>query len=423
MRAYHVEQSAKPGDEAAIALLSEAAAAATNTAPATAARWYAAAERLLPAGEPLRRAMLVAPMALALASAGRLQESREALVRVLELLPPEPTPPRLAIVAACAAVEGVLGRHGDARRRLLEALKDAPADGRAGLALEMAVGAFWRGHAADMREWAGRAEDAAGDDRVLKASAAALGALGVLWEGDGAAAFATLDRSAALLRDVDDDALAARLDCARHVGIMELHAERFADAAATATRGAEIARRTGQGHALVPFLIVHAMAGVNLLQLDTALREGEEAEDGARLQGVPHLLQYALWERALVHHFRGERFEARRAAAEFTELLPTARAEQPHPHRQLQHRADPGRRRPGALHRRDAGGGGRPDRGRQPHLGHLAPARDDPGEHRDRADRRGRGLGGAGGAPRRRVGPPGRSGARGLCAGRGAARS
>ena len=322
VRAYHVEQSAKPGDEAAIALLSEAAAAATNTAPATAARWYAAAERLLPAGEPLRRAMLVAPMALALASAGRLQESREALVRVLDLLPPEPTPARLALVAACAAVEGVLGRHGDARRRLLEALKDAPDDGRAGLALEMAVGAFWRGHAPDMREWSGRAEDAAGDDRVLAASAAALGALGVLWEGDGKTAFATLDRSAALLREADDNALAARLDCARHVGIMELHAERFADAAATATRGAEIARRTGQGHALVPFLIVHAMAGVNLLELDTALREGEEAEDGARLQGVPHLLQYALWERALVHHFRGELFEARRAATEFTELLP-----------------------------------------------------------------------------------------------------
>ena len=322
VRAYHVEQSAKPGDEAAIALLSEAAAAATNTAPATAARWYGAAERLLPAGEPLRRAMLVAPMALTLASAGRLQESHEAFVRVLELLPPEPTPQRLAVVAACAALEGVMGRHGDAHRRLLAALKDAPAEARPGLALEMAVGAFWRGHAPDMREWAGQAEAEAGDDVVLKASAAALGALGVLWEGEGPAAFATLDRSAALLRDVDDDALAARLDCARHVGIMELHAERFADAASTAARGADIARRTGQGHALVPFLIVQAMAAVNLLQLDSALRDGEAAEEGARLQGIPHLLQYALWERALVHHFRGEVFEARQAAAEFGELLP-----------------------------------------------------------------------------------------------------
>jgi DNA-binding NarL/FixJ family response regulator len=38
---------------------------------------------------------------------------------------------------------------------------------------------------------------------------------------------------------------------------------------------------------------------------------------------VPHLLQYALWERALIDHFRGETLQAEQAAAEFTELLPT----------------------------------------------------------------------------------------------------
>jgi DNA-binding NarL/FixJ family response regulator len=322
LRAYHVESSARPGDEDAIALLSEAAAAATDTAPATAARWYAAAERLLPAGEPLRHAMLLGPRALALASAGRLEESHEALVKVLDLLPREPTPQRLALVAACAGLEGVLGRHADAKRRLLAALENAPPDGRATLSLEMAVGAFWRGDSADMREWAEHAAKAAGDDSVLAASAGGLGALGALWQGDPETAYATLDASAAIFRSADDDAVAARLDVGRNLGIMEMHAERFADAEATAARTAEIARRTRQGHALVPLLIVRAMAFVNLLDLESALREGEAAEDGARLQGVPHLLQYALWEKALVHHFRGEALEAERAGAEFRELLP-----------------------------------------------------------------------------------------------------
>ncbi len=322
LRAYHVEQSAKPGDEAAIAVLSEAAAAATDTAPVTAARWYAAAERLLPDGEPLRHAMLLGPRALALASAGRLEESHESLVRVLDLLPREPTPQRLALVAACAGLEGVLGRHAEAKRRLLAALEDAPPDARAALALEMAVGAFWRGDSADMREWAEHAAKAAGDDSVLAASAGGLGALGALWQGDPDAAYATLDGAAAVYRAADDDAVAARLDVARNLGIMEMHAERFADAEATGARAAEIARRTRQGHALVPLLIVRAMALVNLLDLESAVREAEAAEEGARLQGVPHLLQYALWEKAVVHHFRGEALEAERAGAEFWELLP-----------------------------------------------------------------------------------------------------
>jgi DNA-binding NarL/FixJ family response regulator len=322
LRAYHVEQYARPGDDTSIALLAAAAAAAAHTSPATAARWYAAAHRLLPADEPERSAALLAPMALALASAGRLEESRNALTEVIDLLPADPTPWRMALVAACAAIEGILGRHEDARRRLLEALEEAPAEAQAGLALEMAVAAFWRGHAADMREWATRAEHVADHDPVVCASAGGLGALGALWEGDADTAYSSLDRAAELFAGADDQALAARLGCARDIGVMQLHAERFADAAATAARGAAIARRTGQGHTLVPLVIVRAMAYVNLLDLDAAATEGESAEEGARLQGVPHLLQYALWQLALVRHLRGETLEAGRAAAEFSELVP-----------------------------------------------------------------------------------------------------
>ena len=69
------------GDEAAIALLSQAAATAAGTGPDTAAHWYGAALRLVPEADPERRAALLAPLALALAGAGRLADSREALSR------------------------------------------------------------------------------------------------------------------------------------------------------------------------------------------------------------------------------------------------------------------------------------------------------------------------------------------------------
>ena len=52
VRAFHVEKCARPGDDGAVALLAEAAAAAASTAPATAARWYGAGARLLPHSRP-----------------------------------------------------------------------------------------------------------------------------------------------------------------------------------------------------------------------------------------------------------------------------------------------------------------------------------------------------------------------------------
>jgi len=60
--AHHVERSARQGDEAAIALLREAGEAAAPRAPASAARWFGAALRLLPPTAPgdLRVELLLA---------------------------------------------------------------------------------------------------------------------------------------------------------------------------------------------------------------------------------------------------------------------------------------------------------------------------------------------------------------------------
>lgn len=72
-RAYHVEQSARPGDAAAIALLEQAAESSQATSPATAARFCASALRLLPSDDTDRRTGLLVAMADALAAAGQIE--------------------------------------------------------------------------------------------------------------------------------------------------------------------------------------------------------------------------------------------------------------------------------------------------------------------------------------------------------------
>ena len=116
-QAHHWERAAKPGDKNAIAILIEAATTAEARAPDAAARWYAAALRLLPADDPasedlpIRRLMMLLALARALGSAGRLEESHDALVGALELLPSEAASLRVTAVAFTAAVEHLLGRQ------------------------------------------------------------------------------------------------------------------------------------------------------------------------------------------------------------------------------------------------------------------------------------------------------------------------
>ena len=99
--------------------------------------------------------------------------------------------------------------------------------------------------------------------------------------------------------------------------------ERYADAAETSARGLTLARRTQQGQPLAALLIYRAGALGNLLELDAAKRTIDAAEESARLQRLPHVLAYALWQRALIHHFQAATREARTDAAELTELIPS----------------------------------------------------------------------------------------------------
>ena len=134
-RVHHVERSARQGDEAAVAVLREAGTAAAQRTPATAARWFAAALRVLGEGEPrAERVELLTALAGAQAATGQFADARAALLEALQLLPEDETATRLQLTAACAGMEQLLGRHEEAHARLVGALEglDDPASPRGG---------------------------------------------------------------------------------------------------------------------------------------------------------------------------------------------------------------------------------------------------------------------------------------------------
>ncbi|HWC25929.1 MAG TPA: AAA family ATPase, partial [Solirubrobacteraceae bacterium] len=261
VRAYHVEQSARPGDDDAVELLTRAAAEAAEAAPATAARLYETARRLLPAGDAVRHAAVLAPRASALASAGHLNESREAFERAAELLAPD-APERIMLVARCATIENVLGLHGPARRRLERALASlpdaAPAESRAALETQLALTAVFAADAPAVRLWAGRAlETAAGAPPGSPlAGAAVLGdglvSLGLLWSRDPTRSRWHIERALRGFADLSDEVVAAWPQSAWVLGHTLLLLERHAESQEVMRRGLRIARAERIGHLVAP---------------------------------------------------------------------------------------------------------------------------------------------------------------------------
>jgi DNA-binding NarL/FixJ family response regulator len=314
VRAHHVEAFARTGDEAAIALLTEAAAAAAETAPATSARWYAAARRLVPDRDARRRLELRAAEGVSLGAAGRLQEGRDVLVEVLDELPPHPTPRRLELVGACAGMEELMGLAPEARRRLLIAYASAPPAAQPVLALQLGSVAACYGPARQLREWGERARTAP----ELAGAAESFIAVGALWEGDADTAHAARARAVAHVRAAGEPSLETLVS----LGMAELLTERYADAAATAARGLELVHRTGHAQLLVPLSVLAASALTERLDLNAAARHVDDAAESARLQDVPHLSELVLLARLPLHELRGEGSEAAQAAEDVSALLP-----------------------------------------------------------------------------------------------------
>jgi hypothetical protein len=126
-RAHHVERAGRLGDVGAVAVLRDAGAQSALRAPATAARWYAAALRLLPETAPaLERVELLLPMAQALSASGQFKAGHAALVESLEIVPADAFALRAELATACGRVEHLLGQHERAHDRLVQALEELP---------------------------------------------------------------------------------------------------------------------------------------------------------------------------------------------------------------------------------------------------------------------------------------------------------
>ena len=286
-RAHHVEYSAVQGDADAITTLAEAAAVSETRSPQSAARWYAAALRLVPAEDGERRLDLTTKLAGSQRSTGDLAAASESLLTALELIPGDDRPGQLRLIAACAVCEHFLGRHEEAQTRLHAALGGLP-----GWLARRGGGTDRSGercllHHGDraMCDFARRAVDGArglGDDVLL------FGALALLAHAESlsdrlAQAALQADEAEALVRDLADDALAARLDGVNRLGWAALGLERYEDAVAHAALGMRIARRTGQDQFAPLLLSAQALGRMFLGDLSAATPLATEALETARI--------------------------------------------------------------------------------------------------------------------------------------------
>ena len=300
-RAHHVEQSARIGDLHGVALLSEAGTAAAERAPASAARWYSAALRLLPdqGFDVEQRVHLLVALGKSLAAIGRLEEARGVIVQLLDLLEPEATPSRVRMIGVCATFEHLLGRHREAHERLRSALAQLTDHGSPAaveLMTELAVDRFYDGDYAQMRD-RGKAALSAADalgDRSLVAAASAIASTGCAFAGDISDAQRYADEAARLVDAMPDSELAVRLDAILYLAWAEMALERYEAGITHSDRGAAVARACGRGEFL--HQLVQARAGSTMFsgRLAEANDIGERAVEAARLSANPHALIWAL---------------------------------------------------------------------------------------------------------------------------------
>ena len=328
-RAHHVERCARPGDGAALALLVEAGHEAASRAPAGSVRWYGAALRLLPARREFgpQRLELLAPAGH---RAGRRRQARAgarcpvrgarapARSQLGEL--------RVRVVAACAAIENLLGRHRAAHDRLLRALRELPEAGSAvagALQAELAADALFDIDFAAMAQWAEAARTTARgqENEELIAVAAALLCFACYGQGELQAAERARAEAATALDELPDERLAMRLDAPYYLGFAEFFCERYDDAIRHLRRGIEVSRAAAQGQFLVPMMVGLAHALEVRGQLLQARDTAEEAVEAARPAGNRQVTSFALVAEGWIAAMTGDVWRARAAAEEAVELL------------------------------------------------------------------------------------------------------
>jgi len=307
--AHHVEWSAHHGDLAAVVTLKAAGEAAQQRTPESAARWFAAALRLLPSSDSSEeRIELLLARAGALAAAGRFAESHSTLVDTMSALAPEETIIRARLTARCARLGHLLLRRVEARKRLVRALaevRDSDSPEAVSLMLALAVESYYDVDASAVYSWAGRALDAkelapAG----LRANALALRALGAALAGVDADA--CLSEAEAFVDGLADDDLEDHLDALAHLGTAEFYYPRYRAAVGHVERALAIGRATGQGDLFPSLYPVLASALGRLGRIAEAVDVADAALELARLLNNPHQIAWGLINRAYIALVAGD---------------------------------------------------------------------------------------------------------------------
>jgi DNA-binding NarL/FixJ family response regulator len=295
--AHHVERAGRSGDPRAIAIMREAGDTAAQHAPADAARLFAAALRLLPAagadGTAAERVDLLTALAHAQRAAGQFEAAYSTIQQALTLTSATPPEHRLRLVAACAALEQLLSRHGHARDRLMTALRelsDTPSPTAVLLMTQLAVDGFYGMQYRSMRDWARRALTAARevDDPPLRVSAAAMLGLAAVLDGAIGEAGGACDEAAGLADTLTDEELAG-CEGFVHLGVAELYLDRHREATTHTDRAWRIAQATGRDRVLPTLFWVgtirtrHGRLGEAAETFDTAV---EVARLSRHAQGV-----------------------------------------------------------------------------------------------------------------------------------------
>jgi len=325
-RAHHVERSARHGDAAAVAVLSEAAQEARSQAPATSARWLTAALRVLPeAAPPQERVELMLPLAQALAAGGQFVGSHETLQEILEIVPADQVAERVEISAWCARVEHLLGYHEQAHDRLtatLAGLADEVSPEGLSLLIELSQDGSHRMDYKSQKVWAERAATVAEQmqDPLLQTVGIAAAARGLTFAGFPAQARPLRDRAAETIDGLSDAELAGHLDAIVHLAGTELYQHMFEEASAHAQRALAVGRATGQ-HQLFP--VVFAILGITWMfrgHLRPALDPLEGNVEAARLSGNAHAICWSLYGLSQVTLAAGDIERAMSAAQEAVDV-------------------------------------------------------------------------------------------------------
>ena len=325
-RAHHVEHSARQGDLGAVAVLRQAGEDAAARAPASAARWFAGALRLLPATAPAEdRVLLLFPRAQALAATGQFAESHEALLESIALVPGQATATRVRLTAACAALEHLLGDHDQAHARLAGALSDltdAASPEAVALMIELAGDAIFRLQYETAQDWGHRAVAGARPigDRPLTAAALAVLARSLAWGGVVERGEVVRSEAAALIDSLSDEELARRLDAVVNLAGSEIYLDRFIEAGAHAERAVAIGRATGQGQLFPGLFATLGVAWCAVGRLTDAAGLLDAAIEAARLSGNTQALAWVLFCRSFVAVPSGDAEIAVAAAQESLDL-------------------------------------------------------------------------------------------------------